>query len=173
PAKLNDSSSGGCIRRSCLTRNAARLTEEVLSGASLEGPVMFWENGLRFEADLVEDAFEVLPRLMREGRRYDMVVLDPPAFARTHHQTEGALAAYRRLTLLGLSVLKQDGILVQASCSSRVAADDFFRQVHRAAGGAGRPLTKIARTGHALDHPITYPQGTYLKCLFAKAAPAR
>jgi len=118
---------------------------------------------------LVEDAFEVLPRLAAEGRRFDMVILDPPAFARAHHQVERALAAYRRLTILGLGVLKKDGILVQASCSSRVTADDFFKQIHQAARMSGRPLVELARTGHAVDHPISYPEGAYLKCLFAKA----
>jgi len=122
---------------------------------------------------LAEDAFEVLHRLAAEGHRFDMVILDPPAFARTQQQVERALAAYRRLTILGLGVLKKDGLLVQASCSSRVPADDFFKRIHQAAAGAGRLLTELARTGHALDHPITYPQGAYLKFLFAKAGKAR
>jgi 23S rRNA (cytosine1962-C5)-methyltransferase len=60
-------------------------------------------------------------------------------------------------------------VLVAASCSSRVAADDFFVQVREAARGAGRPLSEIERTGHPLDHPITFPESAYLKCLFAYA----
>ncbi|HNO95695.1 MAG TPA: hypothetical protein PKJ84_16065, partial [Anaerolineales bacterium] len=65
--------------------------------------------------------------------------------------------------------LKRGGILVQASCSSRVSADDFFNAIHQAAQEAGRPLKEIERTGHAIDHPITYKEGAYLKCLFANA----
>ena len=118
---------------------------------------------------LAEDAFEVLARLAAKGHLFDMVILDPPAFAQKHKHVDRALAAYRRLTLLGLGVLKKEGILVQASCSSRVTAEEFFKQIHFVAAEAERPLVELARTGHALDHPISYPKGAYLKCLFAKA----
>jgi len=117
-----------------------------------------------------EDAFVGLARMAQEGRHFDMVILDPPAFAQKKKHIERALSAYRRLTRLGVSILKKGGILVQASCSSRVSADDFFNQIHIAADQSGRPLIEIERTGHALDHPITYPEGKYLKCLFAKTA---
>jgi 23S rRNA (cytosine1962-C5)-methyltransferase len=119
---------------------------------------------------IAEDAFEALARLAAEGHRFDMVILDPPTFAQKHTHVDRALAAYRRLTILGLSVLKKEGILVQASCSSRVAAEEFFKQIHLTAAQANRPLVELARTDHALDHPISYPEGAYLKCLFAKAA---
>ena len=119
---------------------------------------------------IAEDAFEVLARLSAQGQLFDMVILDPPAFAQKHKQVNRALAAYRRLTILGLSVLKKEGILVQASCSSRVTSEEFFKQIHLAAADARRPLVELARTGHPLDHPISYPEGTYLKCMFAKAA---
>ena len=58
-------------------------------------------------------------------------------------------------------------MLVQASCSSRVTADEFYATVFDAARRAGRPLREIRRTGHAVDHPIGFPQGAYLKALFA------
>ena len=58
---------------------------------------------------------------------------------------------------------------MQASCSSRVDADSFFETVHRSAKEAGRQLQEIERTGHALDHPVTFKEGAYLKCLFAIA----
>jgi 23S rRNA (cytosine1962-C5)-methyltransferase len=90
-------------------------------------------------------------------------------FAQNQSQVEPALAAYRRLTHLGLDVLKRGGILVQASCSSRVSSVEFFDAIHRSARESGRPLQEIERTGHALDHPITYKEGAYLKCLFAAA----
>jgi 23S rRNA (cytosine1962-C5)-methyltransferase len=88
-------------------------------------------------------------------------------FAQNEKQTAGALAAYRKLTRLGLGVLRQGGTLVQASCSSRVSADEFFAAVHQSAKEARRELTEIRRTGHALDHPIGFAEGAYLKCLFA------
>ena len=113
------------------------------------------------------DAFEVLARLGRSGRRFDVVVVDPPAFARKRAAVGGALAAYERLTQLGLQVLRPEGTLVMACCSRAVGAEDFFVAVGRAAARAGRPLREIERTGQPLDHPVTFEGGAYLKCLFA------
>jgi 23S rRNA (cytosine1962-C5)-methyltransferase len=80
-----------------------------------------------------------------------------------------ALNAYRRLARLGLAVLRRGGILVAASCSRPVQAGDFYAAVHEAAASMKRPLHEIERTGHALDHPIGFKEGAYLKCLFAQA----
>lgn len=118
---------------------------------------------------IATDAFEVLSEMKEQHRLFDIVILDPPMFAQNQSQVETALSAYRRLTKLGLDVLKSGGTLVQASCSSRVDADSFFDAVHRSAKEAGRPLHEIERTGHALDHPISFNEGAYLKCLFAIA----
>jgi len=116
---------------------------------------------------IADDAFEVLAGMESQKRLFDLVIIDPPMFAQSEKQVEGALSAYRKLTRLGLSVLRQGGTLVQASCSSRVDADSFFESIHRSAREAGRRLTEIERTGHALDHPIGFKEGAYLKCLFA------
>ena len=115
------------------------------------------------------DAFELLGTLADNNRQFDMVILDPPAFASRQEAVRQALGAYARLVGLGLRVLQPGGVLVAASCSSRVKADEFFATVREAARGAGRPLSEIERTGHALDHPITFPEAAYLKCLFAYA----
>ncbi|HET89212.1 MAG TPA: class I SAM-dependent rRNA methyltransferase [Chloroflexi bacterium] len=119
---------------------------------------------------VAEDAFQALERMGRAGRRFDLVIVDPPAFARNRAQVSGALAAYERLTRLAVGVLRTGGVLVQASCSSRVGADEFFAAVHRAAREAGRPLQEIERTGHPLDHPVGFKEGAYLKCLFARVS---
>jgi 23S rRNA (cytosine1962-C5)-methyltransferase len=122
----------------------------------------------------VGDAFHVLAELGRgaehDADRYDIVVLDPPSFASSRAQVERALGAYAKLTRLGVAMLRPGGLLVQASCSSRVSADDFFSTVFESARRAGRPLHEIRRTGHAVDHPIGFPQGAYLKALFARVA---
>lgn len=118
----------------------------------------------------VEDAFAALARLASEGRRYELVIIDPPAFAQNRNQVPLALQAYTRLTRLGLGVLQSGGTLVQASCSSRVTAETFFESILHAANSAGRPLIEIERTGHPLDHPVRFPEGEYLKCLYAVAA---
>ena len=120
----------------------------------------------------VGDAFDVLAaldrRATRESDRFDVVVIDPPSFASRQSQVDRALRAYAALTRLGVALLRPGGTLVQASCSSRVPADDFFDTVSAAARDAGRPLHEIRRTGHPVDHPITFPQGAYLKAIFAR-----
>jgi 23S rRNA (cytosine1962-C5)-methyltransferase len=119
---------------------------------------------------LVDDAFERLKQFHRIGQTFDMVIIDPPSFAKNTTEIERALAAYARLTRLATQVLASGGVLVMASCSSRVTADAFFDTVTQTANDAGRPITEIRRTGHPLDHPIGFPQGEYLKCLFATVA---
>jgi 23S rRNA (cytosine1962-C5)-methyltransferase len=115
------------------------------------------------------DAFESLAQMGQAGRRFDVVVVDPPAFARQGTQVEQALAAYQQLTRLSLGVLRAGGVLVQASCSGPIGAEAFFDAVHQAAARAGRSLCDLERTGHALDHPVAFKEGAYLKCLFATA----
>ncbi len=115
------------------------------------------------------DAFEVMADLARARRRFDLIVVDPPTFASRRSEIAGALRAYASLTRLALEILQPGGILVSASCSSRVRAEDFFTTTQQAARDAGRRLQEMERTGHAPDHPIGFPQGAYLKCLFAIA----
>lgn len=117
------------------------------------------------------DAFEVLGRMRDEGRRFGMVVLDPPSFAKEEGEIAAALGSYTRLARLGLGVLRPGGVLVAASCSSRIDADAFFGAVRRGADLEGRILQEIERTGHAQDHPVLaeFPEGAYLKCLFARS----
>ena len=118
---------------------------------------------------LCDDAFEALRRLAAEGKKYGVVILDPPSFAKKLADVPGALIAYERLVKLGLRVLEKDGVLVSASCSARVPAVTFFDTVIRAAAMARRPLQVIEKTSHAIDHPIGFPEGAYLICIFARA----
>jgi len=120
-------------------------------------------------AVLAADAFDALAELRGRGERFDLVIVDPPALAKREDEVERAVLSYARLTGLALGVLAPGGALVMASCSSRVSAERFFATVNRAAQQAGRPLVEIGRTGHALDHPVRFPEGAYLKCLFATA----
>ncbi len=113
------------------------------------------------------DAFEVMSRMQREGEQFDLVIIDPPSFAQKQASVDGALNAYRGLTKLGLALTAPGGILVQASCSSRVTEDDFFDIVFSTAAAEGVELTEFNRTGHAVDHPIGFPQGAYLKAIYA------
>ncbi|CAN5741852.1 23S rRNA (cytosine(2499)-C(5))-methyltransferase [soil metagenome] len=115
------------------------------------------------------DAFEAMGELARSGTRFDTVVVDPPSFAKEARQAAGALDQYGRLTRLALRVLAPGGLLLQASCSSRVPAEDLFLRIHQVARDAGRPLDEVERTGHPLDHPVRIPENAYLTALLARA----
>lgn len=117
---------------------------------------------------VVADAFRDLERLARNGRRFDALVVDPPSFAQRQHEVDRALGAYSKLTSLAVRLLRPGGLLVQCSCSSRVTAEQFHRTVALAASRANRPLDEIRRTGHAVDHPVRFPEGAYLKAVFAR-----
>jgi 23S rRNA (cytosine1962-C5)-methyltransferase len=116
----------------------------------------------------VGDAFEVMDGLVRQDERYDLVVIDPPSFAPNASSVPAALRAYARLTRLGVALIAPGGTLLQASCSSRVPAEVFYDTVVRSAEATGAVLHEIARTGHPLDHPVTFPEGAYLKALVAR-----
>jgi 23S rRNA (cytosine1962-C5)-methyltransferase len=114
------------------------------------------------------DAFEVMRELSRIRERYDIVILDPPSFAQNERSVPAAERAYFRLTQAGVALLAPGGLLVQASCSSRVSDETFFGIVHEAAMHARVRLREIRRTGHAIDHPIGFEYGAYLKAVFAR-----
>jgi len=114
------------------------------------------------------DAFEFLRGALDKRDRYDVVVLDPPSFASSQREVDRALGAYRRLTAGGLRLLRPGGLLVQASCSSRVDAESFFDAVRAGAESSGIEISEVRRTGHPLDHPIGFEHGAYLKAVFAR-----
>ena len=114
------------------------------------------------------DAFEVMAAMADDGDRFDCVVVDPPSFTRAARHRQGALRAYRSLTRLALPLLRPGGLLVQASCSSRITPEEFYAGVEGEARATGRSLTRVERTGHPPDHPIGFPEAEYLKCLWGR-----
>ncbi len=116
---------------------------------------------------MVMDAFEGLAALNRQGRHFDLVIVDPPSFAKRQDEIERALAAYRRLAALAIPLVAEEGMLVMASCSSRISPEDFFSTVLSA--DTEHRLQVAQKTFHALDHPVSFPEGAYLKCLYMAA----
>lgn len=118
------------------------------------------------------DAFRWLEGEAEAGRRYGMIVLDPPRFARTRKGVRQALQAYERLNRLALGCLEGDGILVTCSCSGRVTAEEFTAAVGRASSGARRTVQVLESRGQAPDHPVaaSCPESSYLKCLICRVA---
>ncbi len=102
---------------------------------------------------------------------FDLVILDPPSLAKRETERAGAIQAYRKLTELGLPRLRRGGILVAASCSAHVSTGEFFTAVLDALHASRRPFAELIRATHAPDHPATFPEAQYLKCLFARLAP--
>ena len=126
---------------------------------------------LRAEVDWMEaDAFELLRAWDAEGRRFDTIVLDPPAFAKTRRAAEGALRGYKELNLRALRMLRPGGTLVTCSCSHHVPRQEFTEVVASAAADAGRHVRLLETRGAAPDHPevLTLPETAYLKCLIAR-----
>ena len=117
------------------------------------------------------DAFATMKELVRARERFQTVIVDPPSFARAAAHRERALDAYARLTTLAVALLEPGGLLVQASCSSRVESEEFFARTQAAAQGAGAGLEQVVRTGQPADHPIGFSEGSYLKCLWARVRP--
>ncbi len=116
------------------------------------------------------DAFEVLEALLQEGRQFDLIIVDPPAFAKRRKDIPAALAAYRRINQLAMRALAPEGILVACSCSYHVGAEDFQGAVARAARAAGRHLQILERGGQSPDHPVhpAIAESGYLKALFCR-----
>jgi 23S rRNA (cytosine1962-C5)-methyltransferase len=117
---------------------------------------------------ICEDAWTALARLAREGRRFELVVVDPPAFAKAKREIGAALSAYEKLAELACGLLAPGGELVMASCSSRIDAGALAKAIQAGAGRAGRRLDEWLRTAHAADHPVRFPEGAYLKCIWLR-----
>jgi 23S rRNA (cytosine1962-C5)-methyltransferase len=113
------------------------------------------------------DAFQILRDWSDAGERFDTIVLDPPAFAKSKRAVEGALRGYKELNLRALKMLNPGGLLVTCSCSHHVTWTDLEGAVTSAAIDAGRRVRLLERRGAALDHPVVLnmSETEYLKCL--------
>jgi len=134
----------------------------------------FRANGLDAadHAFAVGDAFEWLRRYRAEGRRFDLVVCDPPAFAKSQKAVEGAVAGYASLNRAALQVLSPGGLLVTASCSARVSSEQFQDAVKEAAFKARVEILLVEERHQPPDHPVSpqFREGRYLKCLVYRRA---
>jgi len=121
----------------------------------------------RFEAG---DVLEVLDRLRRDGARFDVVICDPPKYARQAKDVDNALKGYLRLNQAAVDVLEPDGVLVACSCSGLVGRARFAEMIGSLAEQAGRPIQILEQRGQAPDHPISASclETEYLKCLICR-----
>lgn len=116
------------------------------------------------------DAFAILEAFAGENARFDIVIVDPPAFAKRKKDLPKALAAYKRLNQLAIQLLAADGILVSCSCSYHVSAEDLRDAIAKAARGADKHVQLLEMGGQAPDHPVhpAIPETRYLKAYFCR-----
>jgi 23S rRNA (cytosine1962-C5)-methyltransferase len=153
-----------------LARGAAAVTSLDISAPALE--VAKQNAALNPHAGthavLVGDAFEKMQELAARNTKFDLVVIDPPSFAKKQTEIERALHSYERLALLGAQLVNPGGLLVLASCSSRITAAHFFELMESTVGNINPGYTVLEKTLHDIDHPIGFPEGAYLKCIYLK-----
>ena len=137
------------------SRPALEMAEK---NATLNGRELEW---------IEANAFDLLRDYAAANRRYDTIVLDPPAFAKTKRDLEKALRGYKELNLRAMKMLRPGGILVTCSCSFHVGAAEFLGVVADAARDAHKDLRVVENRGAAKDHPIllNVPETSYLQCL--------
>jgi 23S rRNA (cytosine1962-C5)-methyltransferase len=154
-----------------LAQICAQVTGIDASRASLEVAERNVEanrSHLTARVDWVEgDAFQILRDWSDAGEKFDAIILDPPAFAKSQRAVEGALRGYKELNLRALKMLCPGGLLVTCSCSHHVSWVDLEASVASAAADAHRRVRLLERRGAALDHPVVLnlPETEYLKCL--------
>jgi 23S rRNA (cytosine1962-C5)-methyltransferase len=149
-----------------LARGADAVTALDSSGPALERARANAElNGFGNIEFAEADAFDFLRAADAAGERYDTVVLDPPAFAKTRQSLPGALRGYKEINLRGMKLLAPGGYLFTASCSFHVGRELFFDMLREAAADSGRTLALRAITGQPADHPeiVTIPETGYIK----------
>ena len=158
-----------------LARKCDRVTALDISRAGLE---VAEQNEARNQSEhrcgeiewIEANAFDLLKDYATAGRRYDTIVLDPPAFAKTKRAVATALKGYKELNLRALKMLRPGGILVTCSCSFHVSEAEFLEMIGSAAADAGCRVRVLEKRGAALDHPVllNVPETAYLKCVIAK-----
>ena len=131
-----------------------------LNKSSFKNPEIEW---------IEANAFDLLKDYSASNRRYDTIVLDPPAFAKSKRDLDAALRGYKELNLRALKMLRPDGILVTCSCSYHVRQSDFLEMLGGAAIDSHRILRLIEVRGQAKDHPVllNVPETSYLKCVIS------
>jgi 23S rRNA (cytosine1962-C5)-methyltransferase len=117
------------------------------------------------------DVFEELRRLDQRGAAYDLIILDPPAFAKSRQTLGQALTGYKEINRRALRLLRPQGVLASCSCSHHVSEQDLWRTILEAARDARRHLRLLETRSQARDHPVlaAMPETRYLKCFIVQA----
>lgn len=141
------------------------ISEQALSLAHANGAI---NKASGVHKSLCGDAFKLLRSLVKKKITFDIVIIDPPAFAKAEKEIEFALSKYQALALLGAQLTSRGGTLILASCSSRVKEDDLFPAFQRGIKDAKSHLTLKETGSPDVDHPVGFLEGGYLKCGYYK-----
>jgi 23S rRNA (cytosine1962-C5)-methyltransferase len=154
----------GAARACCIDSSQAALDFAQANAA---------RNGLTVETQRA-DAFEALKAQNDQGARYDLVILDPPAFIKRKKDIPQGQAAYRKLNQLALGLLDDEGILVSCSCSYHLAPEELMSAIQSAARHSGRFVQILEAGGQSPDHPVhpAIPETRYLKAFFCRVTRA-
>lgn len=172
---LNLFSYTGAFSVSCVAGGAAHVTSVDIAGPAIEAAsrnVAHNAFPASVHAGVAQDVFEFLEGARAQGKRWDLVIADPPSFASSRAELFGALRAYKKLHAAALSVLEPGGLYAAASCTSQVSPDAFRQTVAEGAARLYR-LTVVHESAHAPDHPygIGHLEGRYLKFVLSRALP--
>ena len=143
------------------------ISEQAVIQANKNAALNGLEKIVRFEA---MNAFDVLKDWGREGRQYDVVMLDPPAFTKSRDNIEKAITGYKEINLRGMKLLKNGGFLVTSSCTNLVQPDLFLKTIEMAAKDARKKIRQVTFQAQASDHPIIWGMDNtnYLKFLIVE-----
>ena len=121
-----------------------------------------------FHTTMAMDVFDGLNLLLRKKEYFDIVIIDPPSFAKKASEIEKAKESYKRLVNSGAKLVRKGGTLVMASCSSRILATEFFELVQEVLESQPKRVKLFFKTDHDIDHPVNFTEGAYLKCGYYK-----
>jgi len=164
---------GGFSVYAALTDHETHTTSVDVSAPAMEAARQhFLLNDLNLDNHVfvVADVFDYLEETQSRGEQFDIVVLDPPAFAKNQGARSQALKAYRRLNTLGMQVLRSGGILLTCSCSGVVGMDDLLGAISLSGQRLHRSVQVLESYTHSIDHPINLvmPETAYLKAVFCR-----
>lgn len=114
------------------------------------------------------DAFAIMKDLIQQAKRYDIVVVDPPSFAKQAKEIDTAINSYKRLCRLAVQLTAKNGLILLASCSSRIQMDVFRELNESCLKRQSRRYQIVDETLHDIDHPVNFPEGLYLKSLYVR-----
>ncbi len=117
---------------------------------------------------ITADCFKLLEQYVQEGKQFDLVILDPPSLAKSKDNRYAAARAYKKLNALAIKCTRVGGLLATASCTSQISPEVFKDIILEAAADCKRTMQIVQENGQAMDHPVTFFEGRYLKFVLAR-----